>query len=73
MMRSKEGQSLIGAGMKVYGDFANASYKPVKNGGDMFQYKDKKNGDFVQRMDNDFARRVLEDLYQVKEKLKALT
>lgn len=61
------------AGMKVFGDIATAEFKPVKNGGDYFTYTDKKNGDYVERVNNDFARQVLEDLYQVKEALKALS
>jgi len=71
--KTPEGKALIGAGMKVYGDFANATKGNVVKKDNDFNYFWAKNGDYIEAVNNKFVARVLEDLYDVKEKLKALT
>jgi hypothetical protein len=59
--------------MKVYGDFANATKGNVMKKGNDWNNGMKKNGDYYEAVNNNFVARVIEDLYDVKQKLKALT
>jgi len=62
MMASKKGQALMGAGMEVYNDIGTMKWSSGF----------AKSGDYEEWVSNDSVKDLLEDLYDVKTKLKAL-